>query len=104
MGQAPKKSRDDTRQRYRNRSDQYLGTDEEDDEDGYGYDDDGDEYYSDESSDMEGGFDDLEMEERVALKAAKDDDARELALENKLKREKEERKRKLAAMAKKHGK
>lgn len=105
MNQAPKKSRDDFRAKGRNRNDEYLDTDEdEDDEDQYGYDDEPDDYYSDASSVMEGGFDDLEMEERRALQAAKDDDARELALENKLKREKEERKQKLAAMAKKHSK
>lgn len=105
MNQAPKKTRDDPRAKARSRQDEYLDTDEdEDSEDQYGYDDEPDEYYSDASSVMEGGFDDLEMEERRALQAAKDDDARELALENKLKKEKEDRKRKLAAMAKKHSK
>lgn len=102
IGQAPKKSREEFRAKGRHRNDEYLDTDEDEDEAQYGYDDEPDEYYSDASSDMEGGFDDLEQEERRALQAAKDDDAKELALENKLKREKEERKRKLAAMAKKH--
>lgn len=95
MGTMGKRRED---QRGRNRNDEYLGTDEEDEGD---YDDQGgrDDYYSDASSDMEGGFDDLEMEEAAALRAAKDDDAKELALENKLKREKFERKQRLQAMA-----
>jgi len=78
--------------------DEYLGTDEEDevdddeieDEIGYG---------SDASSNMEAGAFDIDEEERVALQKAKEDDARELALENKLKREKEERRKRLQALA-----
>ncbi|RMZ79456.1 hypothetical protein DV738_g3406, partial [Chaetothyriales sp. CBS 135597] len=50
---------------------------------------------------MEAGFDDVEDEEELALRAAREDDARELALENQLKREKEERRRKLLGLAKK---
>ncbi|RMZ89029.1 hypothetical protein DV736_g3740, partial [Chaetothyriales sp. CBS 134916] len=50
---------------------------------------------------MEAGFDDMEGEEEYALKAAKEDDARELAYENQLKREKEERRKKLLGLAKK---
>lgn len=77
----------------------YLGTDEEDiqDED----DEVGDEagYGSDVSSDMEAGAFDIDEEEAAAGRKAKEDDARELALENKLKREKEERRRKLQALA-----
>lgn len=97
MGTSSKKREE---QRGRGRNDEYLGTDEEDegDYDNYGGRDD---YYSDASSDMEGGFDDLEMEEAAALRAAKDDDARELALENKLKKDKLDRKQKLQAMASK---
>lgn len=103
MGQAPKKSKDDVRTKSRSRYDEYLDTDEED-EDQYGYDDEPD-YYSDASSDMmDAGFDDMDMEEREAARIAREEDARELALENQLKKEKEERKRKLAAMAKKHSK
>lgn len=81
--------------------DEYLGTDEEDEED------DGDErvvddhYGSDASSDMEAGAFDVEQEENRALREAKADDAKETALENKLKREKEERRRRLEALAKK---
>lgn len=63
----------------------------EDEEDGYG---------SDGSSDMEGGIWDVEREEAEALKAAKFEDAKELAEENRLKKEKEERRKKLAAMNK----
>ena len=56
-------------------------------------------YASDASSDMEGGIWDVEEEEQIALKVAKKEDAEALAEENRLKREKEERKKKLAAMA-----
>ncbi|RMD40034.1 hypothetical protein DV735_g5106, partial [Chaetothyriales sp. CBS 134920] len=53
------------------------------------------------SSAMEAGFDDVEDEEELALRAAREDDARELALENQLKREKEERRKKLLGLVKK---
>ena len=56
-------------------------------------------YASDASSDMEGGIWDVEEEEQIALKVAKKEDAEALAEENRLKRDKEERKKKLAAMA-----
>ncbi|KAI4677694.1 uncharacterized protein J4E84_009013 [Alternaria hordeiaustralica] len=56
-------------------------------------------YASDASSDMEGGIWDVEEEEQIALKVAKKEDAEALAEENRLKREKEERKKKLMAMA-----
>jgi hypothetical protein len=78
------------------RYDEYLGTDEEDNSD---IDEDEDDYGSNASSDMEAGFDDMEVEESRALKSAKEDDARELALENQLKREKDERRRKLESLA-----
>lgn len=82
--------------RKQGRYDEYLGTDEEensevdDDEGGYG---------SDASSDMEAGAFDIDEEERFATKAARDDDARELAEESRLKREKEERRKRLASLA-----
>lgn len=57
-------------------------------------------YDSEGSSDMEGGIWDVEREEAEALKAAKKEDAEALAEENELKRIKEERKKKLAAMNK----
>lgn len=83
--------------------DDYLGTDEDEDSDlmdGYGEDEE-DDYGSDASSDMEAGAFDIDEEEQEALRTAKKEDAKELALENKLKREKEERKRKLALLANK---
>lgn len=57
------------------------------------------EIYSDESEDMEAGFSDVEEEETAALRAAKKDDVEELRREIRLKKEKDERKKKLAAMA-----
>ncbi|KAK5106109.1 hypothetical protein LTS08_000226 [Lithohypha guttulata] len=103
MGQAAKRPVDEIRRKKPSRNDDYLGTDEEDEGD-YGYDDeDEDDYGSDASDAMEGGgFDELEEEERMAEKIARDEDARELALEQRLKKEKLERKQKLAALAKKH--
>ncbi|KAI0151979.1 hypothetical protein F4776DRAFT_8203 [Hypoxylon sp. NC0597] len=63
--------------------------DEEPDPRGYGYD-------SDASSDMEAGLSDIDVEERRAEILARQEDRREQELEEKLKREKEERKRRLA--------
>ena len=85
--------------------DRYLDTDEEEEEDeDEDLDDAGEEMsnggYSDESDDMEAGFDDVEEEEAEAIKQAKKDDAREAALEAKLKGEKEERKKRLMQLAK----
>jgi len=85
------------------RYDEYLGTDEEDNSDVI-YDDDNDDegrYASDASSVMEAGAFELDEEERSALKAAKEEDARELARESQLKREKEERRRRLMNLANK---
>jgi hypothetical protein len=62
--------------------------------------DDEEDYASDASSDMEGGIWDVEQEEQFALKTAKKEDAEALAEEARLKREKEDRKRKLAALNK----
>ncbi|EXJ57164.1 hypothetical protein A1O7_07510 [Cladophialophora yegresii CBS 114405] len=90
----------------RRKYDEYLGTDEEDESDdmgGYGEGEE-DDYGSDASSDMEAGLDDLDAEEQRALKAAKEEDARELALENQLKREKEEKRKRLMALADKRRK
>ncbi|TKA77014.1 hypothetical protein B0A55_01949 [Friedmanniomyces simplex] len=57
--------------------------------------------YGDESDDdMEGGFDDLEAEENAALAAAKKEDQAALAEEERLKRVKMERKRKLMELSK----
>ncbi|KAG9251568.1 uncharacterized protein F5Z01DRAFT_639167 [Emericellopsis atlantica] len=52
-------------------------------------------YDSDGSSDMEAGLDELDLEERQAERMARQDDAREQALLEKLAKEKEERKKKL---------
>jgi protein SPT2 len=77
--------------------DEYLGTDEEDEVDDDEVEDDED--MSDASSVMEAGAFDIDQEERLALKQAQEEDTREFALENKLKREKEERRKKLQALA-----
>ena len=77
------------------RMNEYLGTDEEDEGDYGGY----NEYYSDVSSDMEAGFDDVEQEEGVALKSARKEDEEELRLEMIAKKQKMERQKKLAALA-----
>lgn len=63
-------------------------------------DDEQDDYESDASSDMEGGFDDVEREEMSALRAAKKEDLEALEEEEKLKREKEARKKKLLQLSK----
>ncbi|KAI1807326.1 hypothetical protein F4811DRAFT_506534 [Daldinia bambusicola] len=52
-------------------------------------------YDSDGSSDMEAGISDIDIEERRAELLGREEDKREQALEEKLKREKEERKRRL---------
>ena len=80
------------------RYDEYLDTDEEDELDDDEVEDEGADG-SDASSDMEAGAFDIDEEEELALKKAKEDDARELVLETKLKREKEERRKKLQALA-----
>ncbi|KAH0831504.1 hypothetical protein AYO21_06365 [Fonsecaea monophora] len=80
--------------------DEYLGTDEEDvSDDMGGYGEDEEDYASDVSSDMEAGAFDVYEEEQKALRAAREEDARELALEAQLKREKEDRRRKLMSLA-----
>lgn len=81
--------------------DEYLGTDEEDEVDGSDVGDMDDGYGTEASSDMEAGAFDVAEEERKALREAEADDAREFALEKQRKLEKEERKRKLEALAKK---
>lgn len=66
---------------------------QDDDEDGRDYD-------SDASSDMEAAAYEVDEEEDKASRIARREDAAALAEENRLKREKEDRKKKLAAMAK----
>lgn len=80
----------------RRKMDEYLGTDEEDEGD---YADEYDDYYSDASSDMEGGFNDMEEEEAMALASARKEDEEEWRAELAAKREKEERRKKLASLA-----
>ena len=63
-------------------------------------DEEGEDYESDVSSDMEGGFDDMEKEEQSALRAARKEDQEALEEEERLKREKAERKRKLQMLSK----
>ncbi|KAF2663003.1 hypothetical protein K491DRAFT_686161 [Lophiostoma macrostomum CBS 122681] len=63
-------------------------------------DDDMDDDEEESESDMEGGLWDVEQEEQLALKAARKEDAEAAAEEMELKRQKEERKRKLTEMSK----
>ena len=71
--------------------DDFIDYDDEEDDVGPRYD-----YDSEGSSDMEAGLSDIDTEERRAELYAREEDRREQALEEKLKREKEERKRRLA--------
>lgn len=81
----------------KSRYDEYAATDE-DDLDDIEEDECGSE---EESDDMEAGFSDVEQEESAAARAARKEDEEEAKLEAKLKSEKEERKRRLAEMARK---
>ena len=81
--------------------DDYLGTDEEDNSD-LADEVEEDDYGSEASSeDMEAGAFDIDEEEAAAARAARMEDAKEAALEKKLKAEKEERRKKLEALSKK---
>ena len=71
--------------------DDFIDYDDGEDDVGPRYD-----YDSEGSSDMEAGLSDIDTEERRAELYAREEDRREQALEEKLKREKEERKRRLA--------
>jgi hypothetical protein len=96
LGLPSRRGGHDRRHQSRNgRQNEYLGTDEEDEGDYGGYDD----YYSDASSDMEAGMDDVDREEAAALKFAKREDEEELRREMAAKKQKLERQRKLAALA-----
>ncbi|KAJ8117217.1 hypothetical protein ONZ43_g4265 [Nemania bipapillata] len=71
--------------------DDFIDYDDEEEQDG------GPRYYDSEgSSDMEAGMSDIDTEERRAEMFAREEDRREQALEEKLKKEKEERKRQWA--------
>ncbi|CEJ59255.1 hypothetical protein PMG11_07886 [Penicillium brasilianum] len=80
------------------RMDEYLATDEEDEGD-YGNYGDYDDLYSDASSDMEAGFDDVREEEDAALRSARLEDEEALRQEMAAKKEKLERQKKLEALA-----
>lgn len=84
------------KQASKGRYDEYAATDEDDLDDV-----EEDEYGSDESDDMEAGFSDVEQEESLAAKAAREEDEKEARLEAQLKKEKEDRRKRLEAMAKK---
>ncbi|KAI1764022.1 hypothetical protein GGR53DRAFT_495276 [Hypoxylon sp. FL1150] len=85
------KRRDQYEDEYDDEMDDFIDYDDDDEDPrgtGYGY-------ASDASSDMEAGLSDIDVEERRAELLARQEDKREQALEEKLKREKEERKRRL---------
>jgi protein SPT2 len=82
------------------RYDSYEDYEVEDD----GEDDNQPDYASDVSSDMEAAAFEVDEEEELAGKIARKEDAEALAEENRLKREKAEKKKKLMAMAAKAGK
>ncbi|KAI5862649.1 hypothetical protein GGS23DRAFT_85685 [Durotheca rogersii] len=90
---APPSRRDRYENEYDDDMDDFIEYDDDDEPDprgnGYGYESDG-------SSDMEAGLSDIDVEERRAEILAREEDRREQALEEKLKREKEERRRRLA--------
>jgi hypothetical protein len=81
-------------ERYGSSSKRYTYASEEEDEE------EDQEYDSDVSSDMEAAAFEVDEEEELAARIARREDAEALAEENRLKREKEEKRRRLAAMAK----
>jgi hypothetical protein len=87
----PDRCRDD---RSGSSSKRYTYASEEEDEE------EDQEYDSDVSSDMEAAAFEVDEEEELAARIARREDAEALAEENRLKREKEEKRRRLAAMAK----
>lgn len=99
MRTAPSKDREKAKSASKPgaRRDEYLGTDEEDNSEL----DEQEDYLSDESEDMEAGAFDIDEEEEAAARAARMEDAKEAALEKKLKMEKEERRKRLEELAKK---
>ncbi|EHK99281.1 hypothetical protein M7I_4846 [Glarea lozoyensis 74030] len=86
----------------RDRYDSYEDDEEDDMEEGE--EDDQPDYESDVSSDMEAAAFEVDEEEEFATRIARKEDAEALAEENRLKREKAEKKKKLMAMAAKAGK
>lgn len=101
MGTSANRKQERARHRQ-HRRDEYLGTDEEDiSDEGLDEEEDGDDYGSDVSSDMEAGAFELDEEENKALRTAKEEDSQQLAMELRLKREKEERRKRLTSLANK---
>ncbi len=96
------RSRSTSMGRRADRSNRYLSEDEEDilDEEDEPGDDDREGGYDESSDDMEAGFSDVEEEETLAAKTAKKEDEEQLRIELQMKREKEERKKKLEQLAK----
>jgi protein SPT2 len=90
-------SRDRDRFQYKGSSRRDAYASEEEDDDGIEEEED---YYSDES-DMEAAAFEVDEEEEMAARIARKEDAEALAEENRLKREKLEKRRRLEAMAKK---
>lgn len=78
------------------RRDEYLATDEEDEGEFY---DEPNEYFSDESEDMEAGYGDMFNEEAAAARIARREDEEQEKLEAALKKEKLERKKKLMQLS-----
>lgn len=74
------------RDEYDEELDDFIEYDDDEDEPRYGY-------ASDGSSDMEAGMDDIDDEERMAERMARMEDVRERKMEERLKAEKEERRR-----------
>jgi len=92
---ASSSSRDRYRSERRGASYGYASEEEEEDEE------EEQDYESDVSSDMEAAAFEVDEEEELAARIARKEDAEALAEENRLKREKAEKKRRLMAMAKK---
>ena len=93
---------DDSRSRFKKPLSSKARDLDSEDEEAYGLDDDEDIYSGDESSDMEAGLEDMEEEDKRAAKLAREEDERELRLLDERKKEKEDRKRRMEAMAAKN--
>ncbi|KAF7899177.1 uncharacterized protein EAF01_008390 [Botrytis porri] len=100
---APSYSARSSNDRYKNgrkNLDRYYATDEDEDEDDMEGEVEEDDYASDVSSDMEAATFEVDEEEEMAAAIARKEDAEALAEENRLKKEKAEKRARLAAMAK----
>lgn len=83
-----------SRRSFQDNRDEYEDEEEEEEEEGD---------YDSDTSDMEAAVFEVDEEEETAAKIARREDAEALAEENKLKREKEEKRKKMAALAKTRG-